>query len=329
LPAGQLNKVYWLPWYTNNQQLNTQLRIANVSGVEAHVNIFIGGVKKIGSPFTIPVNGNLLKNFAGIDKGPVKIVSDQKILASQRVIYTVNGVATSFSEMIGLSASQVDKVFWLPWYNNKTVSTELRIANASNLNANVQVTIGGVDMGSFPLAARTSIRKTFTGIDKGPVRIESDQNIVVAERVIYRVNGTPTSYSETMGLPNKQLNMTVWLPWYTNNQQLNTQLRIANVSGMEAHVRVFISGVQVTGSPFTIPVNGNLRKNFAGIDKGPVKIVSDQKIVASERVIYTVNGVATSFSEMLALPNSLKSMILWFPWYNNVGMNTQLRLAVP
>ena len=31
-----------------------------------------------------------------------------------------------------------------------------------------------------------------------------------------------------------------------------------------------------------------------------MKIVSDQKIVASERVIYKVEGVHASFSEMLA-----------------------------
>jgi hypothetical protein len=52
----------------------------------------------------------------------------------------------------------------------------------------------------------------------------STQNIVVAERVIYKVNGVPTSFSEMMGLPANQLDTTYWLPWY-NNIDLNTQLR--------------------------------------------------------------------------------------------------------
>ena len=42
------------------------------------------------------------------------------------------------------------------------------------------------------------------------------------------------------------------------------------------------------------------------INSGPVRIVSDVPIVAAERVIYTVNGVRTSFSEMMALRKSTR-----------------------
>ena len=65
-----------------------------------------------------------------------------------------------------------------------------------------------------------------TGADKGPVAIVSTQNIVAAERVIYRVNNTPTSFSEMMGLPQSQLNTTYWFPWY-NNVDLFTEMRFA------------------------------------------------------------------------------------------------------
>ncbi|HEX6035121.1 MAG TPA: hypothetical protein VFY83_11825 [Anaerolineales bacterium] len=47
-------------------------------------------------------------SFARIDKGPVQIESNVNIIASQRVIYTVDGVKTSFSEMMALPASQLD-----------------------------------------------------------------------------------------------------------------------------------------------------------------------------------------------------------------------------
>jgi hypothetical protein len=49
-------------------------------------------------------------------------------------------------------------------------------------------------------------------------------NIVAAERVIQKVNNTPTSFSEMLGLPASQLNTTHWLPWY-NNLDLLTELR--------------------------------------------------------------------------------------------------------
>jgi len=51
--------------------------------------------------------------------------------------------------------------------------------------------------------------------------------------------------------------------------------------------------------------------------------------VAAERLIYRVNNIATSFSEMLALPNGQLDTTYWLPWYNNVDLDTQLRFGVP
>jgi hypothetical protein len=60
-----------------------------------------------------------------------------------------------------------------------------------------------------------------------------------------------------------------------------------------------------------------------------VKIESDQNIVAAERVIYEANGIPTSYSEIMGLPENLLNAIYWFPWYNNVDLDTRLRFAVP
>ena len=60
-----------------------------------------------------------------------------------------------------------------------------------------------------------------------------------------------------------------------------------------------------------------------------MKIVSNVPIVAAERVIYKVNDVNTSFSEMMALPNSQLDTTYWLPWYNNVDLDTQLRFGIP
>jgi hypothetical protein len=118
------------------------------------------------------------------------------------------------------------------------------------------------------------------------------------------------------------------LPWY-NNVNLDTQLRFANTTGGTATVHVYIGGDEVQGSPFTLLPGESTRESFAGIDDGPVQIVSDVNIVAAERVIYKVNNVNTSFSEMMALPNTLLDVTYWFPWYNNVDLDTQLRFGVP
>ena len=88
----------------------------------------------------------------------------------------------------------------------------------------------------------------------------------------------------------------------------------------------------MVGSPFSLTASGagqSLRVSFAGVNNGAVQVVSDVPIVAAERVIYKVNGTNTSFSEMMALPNSQLNTTYWLPWYNNVDLDTQLRLGTP
>ena len=294
----------------------------------ANVDVAIGGVLE-GQYFVAQANSTR-QSFPGLDNGPVKLTHTASLpmIAAERVIYRVDDLPASFTEMMGLPASQLDTTYWLPWYNNIGLDTQLRIANVSTQSASVRVFIGGVEMqGSpFALAAGASMRKSFPGIDAGPVQIQSNRNIVAAERVIYKVNGTPTSFAEMMALPNKLLSNIYWLPWY-NNKDFETQLRIGNVGTSTATVRVFIGGLEMSGSPFTLAPGASARKSYTGIDSGPVKIESNGNIVAAERVIYKANGTPTSFTEMMALPQSQLSTNYWLPWYNNVGLETQLRIA--
>ena len=329
LPDSQLATIYWLPWY-NNVELDTQLRFANVSNQLATVHVSIGGTEMTGSPFTLVPGASMRKSFAGVNNGPVQIASNVSIVAAERVIYAVNGVNTSFSEMMALPNIQLSNMYWLPWYNNVELDTQLRFANVSNQQATIHVSIGGVEMAGSPftLLAGESTRKSFVSINSGPVKIESNQNIVAAERVIYKVNNVNTSFSEMMALPNSQLSTTYWLPWY-NNVDLDTQLRFANVSNQPAAVHVYIHGTEMAGSPFPLSPGVSTRKSFAGANNGPVQITSNVDIVAAERVIYKVDNIPTSFSEMMGLPNKQLNIMYWLPWYNNVDLDTQLRFGMP
>jgi hypothetical protein len=328
LPTSQLDTIYWLPWY-NNVDLDTQLRFANVSNQQATVRIFIGGQEMQGSPVTLAAGASTRQSFTGINAGPVKIESNVNIVAAERVIYKVNGVYTSFSETMALPNKQLSNTYWLPWYNNIDQDKQLRIANVTDQAATVTVTIGGVQKPPISLAARASTRVSYASVNVGPVKIQSNQNIVVAERVIYKVNGIPTSFSEMMALPNDLLSNNYWLSWY-NNVDLDTQLRITNVSTSTATVHVYVGGVEMQGSPFNLPAGSGLHKSYLGVNNGAVNIVSNQSIVVSERVIYkAAGGVNTSFSEMMGLPHGLLDITYWLPWYNNVDLDTQLRFGIP
>ena len=323
LPNSELDNVYWLPWY-NNVNLDTQLRFANATANPATVTITIGGVAQ--TPINLAAGESTRISYAGIDAGPVKIESTQNIVASERIIYKVNNVNTSFSEMMALPEKQLDTTYWLPWYNNVNLDSQLRFANVTANPATVTITIGGVAQAPINLAAGESTRISYAGIDAGPIKIESTQPIVASERVIYKINNIFTSFSEMMALPNNKLTTTYHLPWY-NNLTLDTQLRIANVSANPATITVTIGGI--AQNPINLAAGESTRISYVGIDNGPVKIVSTQNIVAAERVIYKVNNINTSFSEMMALPDSLLSTLYWFPWYNNIGLDTQLRFGAP
>ena len=320
--------VYWLPWY-NNKDLDTQLRIGNISESTATVHVFIGGAE------VSPVSGiSLLAgestrvSYAGVNGGPVKVISNVPLVLAERLIYKANGVNTSFSEMKALPETDVDTTYWLPWYNNVDLDTQLRFANVTGSTATVHIFIGGVEMpdSPFTLLAGESIRKSFA-VNNGPVKIESDQNIVAAERLIYKVSGVPVSFSEMMALPENQLDTTYYLPWY-NNVDLDTQLRLGNVSGSTATVHIFIGATEVTPvSGITLLAGESTRVSYPSVNNGPVKIISDQNIVAAERIIYKVSGKATSFTEMMGLPANQLATTYWLPWYNNKDLDTQLRLG--
>ena len=335
LPNNQLHTVYWLPWYTKNSTMNTQLWIANVSDTATTIKIFIGGRLMPGTPFSLAPKTTVPKAYTAVNRGPVKIVSTvstAKIVVSERVIYLVNGKAKSSSELMALPQNQLNKVYWLPWYtNNTTMASQLRISNASGSTASIKIFIGGNPMPGTPFALAKGKTKilSYAGVNRGPVKIVSTVNILASERVIYKVNGVPVSYTEMMGLPNSQVDTTYWLPLYTRNTALNSQLKITNVSTSTARVHIYINGVQITSSPFNLARGATKLLSPAVIDKGPVNIVSNLKILASVRVIYKVSDKITGYSEMMALPNMLLDSKYWFPWYNNKAMNTQLRFALP
>ncbi len=74
------------------------------------------------------------------------------------------------------------------------------------------------------------------------------------------------------------------------------------------------------GGPFTLAPGASNRVSFAGINNGPVKIVSNDRYRGCRARDLQSQRVQTSFSEMMALPNSQLDNIYWMPWYNNVGL---------
>ena len=330
LPANLVHTSYTFPYY-NNLDINSQLRFGNVGTVPTTVTVIIGGQNK--GSFTVNPNASRRISYAGLSAGPVVIRSNgQPIIASMRVAYNDGTAWTSFSEMMGLPSNKLTNSYVFPWYNNATLDSQIRFGNVGTTGTTVTVTINGVVKGTYPLGPNQSQRVSYPGLDQGPVKITATSNalIIASMRVAYN-NGTAfTDFSEMMGLPTNALSTSYSFPAY-NNVAHNSQLRFGNVGTVGTNITVTINGV-LKGTWQTAP-NQSRRLSFPGLDSGPVVIQSSGgvPIIASLRVAYTPDaGVTwTSFAEMMGLPQSQLTTSYYFPWYNNLDLDTQLRFGIP
>jgi hypothetical protein len=197
-------------------------------------------------------------------------------------------------------------------------------ANCAFLNADV----GGTPQGSYAVSPTGSQRYSYPGLDGGPLKAYSQDGttqLLPSERFIYTFQNSK-SYAEMIGYPDSQLTTEYWFPWY-NNKSYSTQLRVSNMGGNSAEVKVYAGGNLV--DTLTLNVGEARRISYTGLDAGPLHVVSTDgvtKILVSERFIQTYQTSA-SYSEMLGYPNNRLATEYWFPWYNNVSYSTQLRVT--
>ena len=90
-----------------------------------------------------------------------------------------------------------------------------------------------------------------------------------------------------------------------------------------------VEAIQVTlGSiekgPYVLGLDGSRREKYQDVNTGPVVITTSlTEFIASQRVIYG----EVSYSEMMGLPAGQLSKEYLFPYYNNVAMDSQLRVS--
>jgi predicted nucleic acid-binding Zn ribbon protein len=325
LPHEQLSDTYLFPAY-NNLTLDEQIRFANVDSIPTTVTVTIAGIPR--GSYTLQPNESKRVSYA-LDAGPVEVKSSgAKIIAAIRDAWKVNGQITSFVQVMGLPREALSDTYLFPAYNNVTLDGQLRFGNVDTVPTDVTVTIAGIPRGTYTLQPNESKRVSYA-LDAGPVVIQSTggAKIIAALRDAWKVNGQITSFAQLMGLPKEQLSDTYILPAY-NNVTLDGQLRFGNVDTVATTVTVTIAGV-VKG---TYDLNPSESKRVSyPLDAGPVEIQSSggAKIIAAIRDAWKVNGQITSFVQMMGLPKEWLSATFWFPAYNNLTLDGQLRFGVP
>jgi hypothetical protein len=357
LPKDFLSTKYAFPYY-DSVNFKSQLRIVNMSNAATTVTLRIRNqpltncTPKNG-PYTLAAGASVLVSCANAisnlwSAGPVVVESSAgNIIASLRVL-PESGEA-SVSEVMGVPKSQLAARYAFPWYDNKTLNSQLRVANVGSASTKVRLFIANLEMkncSSLPsmpypynLPPGTSVRVNCAGVNAGPLRVIGSPGIpIVAALRIIPKNGSTTSFSEVMGLPASQFAPRHTFPWYDSKQR-DTQLRVGNIGTATTQVRLFIGGVEMTGCtsvpsrpyPYNLPANTSLRVSCAGVNKGPVKVIGSAgvPIVASLRVLPRNAAAGTVFAELIGFPLNKLATGYVLPWYDNVGFHTQLRVAVP
>jgi hypothetical protein len=280
--------------------------------VHTNTDVIFGGVEQ--GSYMLQLHTSQQKSYTGMNTGPVKIASTDGTsrIASQRVLY-----GNSYSEMMGLPFEQLTKEYLFPYYNNVAMDSQLRVSNVGGADTTITVYLGTQQIDQYTLAAGGASRKNYP-FNSGPLRVTSSaSNILATIRVLY----AGSSYSELMGLPVEQLSKEYLFPYY-NNVAMDSQLRVSNVGGADTTITAYLGNQQLDS--YTLAAGGATRKNYGGKNSGPLRVTStDSNILTTIRVLYAGN----SLSELMGFPVGQLSQSYWYPVYDNMTLDSQLRVS--
>jgi hypothetical protein len=325
-PNSQLTTHYWFPWYDDKDML-TWVLVGNPSpSASAHVTVKIAG-QAVGT-YTIPPFGNVTPMYPNLQSGPVEVLSDLNVFASERTLLGYPDGAQSFNEVLGYPHNQLTSHYWFPWYDDKDMLTWVLVGNPNSNNvAHVTIKIAGAVAGSYTIAPYGNVTPIYPNVQSGPVEVISDVNVFTSERSLFGTSPSNYTFNEVMGFPHNQLTNSYWFPWYDNTNMIMWVL-VGNPSATQtASVTVKIGG-NVVGTYSILPY-GNVTPTFPVTPGGPVQVISNIPVFTSERVLNGWPGTGASFNEMMGIANNKLTTDYWFTWYDNKDMTTELVIGRP
>jgi hypothetical protein len=318
-PNDRLTKDYVFPFY-NNVDFDGQLRVSNVGGADTTITVYLGSDPNPMDSFPLGAGQAVRINYGGMRDGPMRVVSSaSNILTTIRS--WVGGV--SYSELMGYPSSQLTNEYIFPFYNNIDFDSQLRVSNVGGVDTTITVYLGNDPMpiDSFPLMAGEASRNNYP-LRNGPLRVvSSDSNILTTIRAL--VGGV--SYSELMGYPANQPAKEYWYPVY-DNLSLDSQLRVSNIGMGTTTISVYLGNTLIDS--FDLEAGAASRTNYPR-NTGPLHVVSSAEPILTTIRLYKVTDGVPSYYELVGFPDNQLTTRYWFPRYNSIDINTEMRFAVP
>jgi len=180
----------WFTWYDSKGTSADNIHMVNHGSSTASVSIYIHGQLQSGCPFSIAPGAEVYKSYSGKSDGPVKVVSTQPLLVTQRIVGW-NG----FKEVFGTSSSLMAPMWWFTWYDNSAGLAWIHVVNPTQTAATVRVYIAGVNYGPYTVNPGTDWYFYQSGIASGPVAVYSNTAISATIRTT-----AFSSFVETLGV---------------------------------------------------------------------------------------------------------------------------------
>jgi hypothetical protein len=99
-------------------------------------------------------------------------------------------------------------------------------------------------------------------------------------------------------------------------------LRVSNLGNVSTTIKVYLGTQQIDS--YTLQAGAASRKNYTGKNGGPLQVTSSAtNILTTIRVL--LNG--NSYSELIGYPVNQVEKEYWYPVYDSVHLNSQLRVS--
>ncbi len=273
MPSDMSSTDIMFTWYDLVGASSDDVYVINPSASQtANVTLYVAGVLR--GRIIISPGSAQMTNFPGVIGGPLRIISNTPVFASQRVI----GYG-DFAEIIGLPSWYTFTETWFNWYDMQRASWDaIHMVNPGTATANVKIYIAGVLRATLTVSGGATDYRTFSGLVGGPVRVVSDQPIWVTQRIV-GWNG----WKEVFGVPTTLAKAQWYMTWYDMQNAQWDAIHVINPGATNATVRVYVGGV--LRSTLTVTPGQAAYVTYPGLMAGPVQIVSTVPVVSSQRVL--------------------------------------------
>jgi hypothetical protein len=216
---------------------------------------------------------------------------------------------------------------YFQWFDRASpgmVNDNIHLLNTSGATANVMVTLPGASGINVSLAAGAETYVSFgPGHIGGPVVVNSDQQVLAAQRVQYY-----QTFNEVWAGSASQAATTSYFNWFDKASpgMFNDNIHLLNPGGTSASVTVSLPGA--ASQVATVAPGAEALVTFpAGSIGGPVTVSSTQPVLASQRVQYY-----QSFNEVWASSAAQAATTSYLNWFDKAspGMfNDNIHLLNP